>query len=178
MEGLELFQTAGDNRGIAWAKEHLAQVAENQGDLGHALTLLTESLNLFQDVGDYGGSSWVLSHLGRVAEAEGDKEQATQLFLRSLKISHEGGVNWGIGWCLIGLASLASQQGQFERAAKLLGAVGTFLTDLVKFRLLETYYDRIQTDVHAQLSYDAFAKAWATGQALSRDAAIAYAMER
>lgn len=178
MEGLDLFRVMGDNRGIAWAKEHLAQIAENLGDFNHALALLTESLSLFQGVGDYGGSSWVLSHLGRVAEAEGDKEQATQLFLKSLEISHEGGVNWGIGWCLIGLASLASQQGQFERAAKLLGAVETFLADIVKFRLLDTYYERIQTEVHAQLSSDAFTRAWAAGQALSRDAAIAYAMEK
>lgn len=177
-EALDLFHHAGDNRGIAWAKEHLAQVAENGGDFNHAFDLLTESLNLFQGVGDYGGSAWVLSHLGRIAEAEGDEEQATQLFLRSLEISHEGGVNWGIAWCLIGLASLASQQGQFERAAQLLGAVGTFLADLVKFRLLDTYYDRIQTEVHAQLSSDAFDSAWAAGQELSRDAVIAYAMEK
>lgn len=177
-EALDLFHTAGDNRGIAWAKQHLAEVAENLGEFNHAFALLTESLNLFQGVGDYGGSAWVLSHLGRLAETEGDEEQATQLFLKSLEISREGGVNWGIGWCLIGLASLASQQGQFERAAKLLGAVGTFLTDLVKFRLLDAYYERIQTEVHAQLGSDAFASAWAAGQALSRDAVIAYAMEK
>ena len=176
-EGLELFRRTGDKRGIAWAQEHLAGVSLAQGQTEQAAVLLTESLGLFQSAGDHGGGALVLNHLGRVAELGGDERRAAELFTESLGIFQARGVNWGIGWCLVGLASLAARYGQLERAARLLGAAQMLLINIGEFRVFGKYYSRTAAEVQTRLDAEAFAAAWNAGHALSRDAAIAYALE-
>jgi predicted ATPase/transcriptional regulator with XRE-family HTH domain len=177
-EGLALFRQTGDQRGIAWAQEHLAGVSLAQGQTEQAAALLTESLGLFQSAGDHGGGALVLNHLGRVAEMGGDERRAAELFTESLRIFQARGVNWGIGWCLVGLASLATRYGQLERAARLLGAAQMLLINVGEFRVFGKYYSRTAADVQAHLDAEAFTAAWNSGHALSRDAAISYALER
>jgi len=176
-EGLELFRRTGDQRGIAWAQEHLAGVSLAQGHTEQAAALLTESLGLFQSAGDHGGGALVLNHLGRVAEMGGDERRAAELFTESLRIFQARGVNWGIGWCLVGLASLATRYGQLERAARLLGAAQMLLINVGEFRVFGKYYSRTAADVQTRLDAEAFAAAWNSGHALSREAAISYALE-
>jgi hypothetical protein len=78
-------------------------------------------------------------------------------------------------------ASLADAKSHWERAATLLAAADTILE---RFRLLyrvvdpSSYaeYTRRVAAVRAQLSEQSFARAWATGRAMTRVQAIAYAL--
>jgi hypothetical protein len=78
-------------------------------------------------------------------------------------------------------AGIADAKSHWERAAALLAAADTILE---RFRLVyrvvdpSSYaeYTRRMEAVRAQLSEQSFARAWATGRAMTRAQAIAYAL--
>jgi hypothetical protein len=96
----------------------------------------------------------------------------------SLALFRTGDAKLGIACCLVGFAVVASTDGQPERAARLLGAaVG--LLDIIKADLApadRSDYEASVARVHAQLGTQAFEAAWAHGQALTLEQAIAYAI--
>jgi hypothetical protein len=77
------------------------------------------------------------------------------------------------------VAVAVSTQAQPERAARLLGAVDA-LREMIGYRLAaaeRTDYDRDVAAIRAQLDAATFAAAWAAGQALTLEQAIAEALE-
>lgn len=90
-----------------------------------------------------------------------------------------GGLPFGRGECLAGFAGPATNQGRSQWAARLLGAAEAllrasggawWLADRVE-------YERNLATIRAALSEEAFAAAWAEGQAMTLERAIAYASE-
>jgi hypothetical protein len=83
--------------------------------------------------------------------------------------------------CLAGLARAAAAQGQPERAARLFAAVpvpyrarGPVLVEAAD----RAEFDREVASVRAQLGEAAFAAAWAAGQAMTTEQAVAYALDQ
>jgi hypothetical protein len=80
---------------------------------------------------------------------------------------------------LAALASLAALDGQLERATRILGAAETG----VKAAMFSGYpvnaatFDSDVASLRAQLGEVAFAEAWAQGKMMSRDQAIACALQ-
>jgi hypothetical protein len=140
---------------------------------------LEESLTLFQELGYTLGVEETLISLGRVAHAQGDSVQAARHFTKSLVPMSESrfGLN-AISDCLDGLAAVAGTQGQPERAARLFGAAEA-LRQRVNVALQPAYHAAYKRDVAAagaQLNDATFAAAWAAGQAMSLEQAIAYVL--
>jgi hypothetical protein len=121
------------------------------------------------------------SALGRVAYLQGDVSQAAPLLLEALEVIRNDRLGGhSLANCLEYLAATTEKQGQPVRAAVLFGA------GKPNGRQAEPYgnrpdrpaYERDLADVQAQLEPGAFLAAWAQGQAMAAEKAIACALDR
>jgi non-specific serine/threonine protein kinase len=177
-ESLALSRELGNPRGVAWALSCLSGVAISQGDPGQAIAHGEESLALFQQLGIKDGIAWSLYTLGYVALFQGHDGRAASCFVDSLVLRREMGDKVRIAHCLAGLAGVAGAQGQAAPAARLFGAAAALL-DAIGAPLNpigRAVYDRNLVAVRASMDEAAFEAAWAEGQAMSQEQAIAEAL--
>jgi tetratricopeptide (TPR) repeat protein len=138
-----------------------------------------EALALCRELGSKNGTAWALYYLGDVALYQGEIMHALALYNKSLKLFQELRYKFGIPPCLLGFAGVASASGQAERGAQLYGASEALREamghDIPPHGRIS--YDRIVATIRTQLDEAAFAAAWAAGQAMTSEQAIAYAFE-
>jgi hypothetical protein len=116
--------------------------------------------------------------MGRVAQHRGDRQQAATLFRESLALQHASGTKRGVEECLEGLAVVAQEEQQPVRAAQLFGSAMA-LREAIHSLLLPVKRDDHECHVaaaRAALGEEAFAAAWAAGQAMSLEDAVAFAL--
>jgi hypothetical protein len=119
-----------------------------------------------------------LHNLGHVAAAQGDYRRAREFFGESMALHVRLGNNRGVGESLAGLAGLAAAEGQPERAARLFGAAGLReAAGPTMWPAERTTYERNLATARAQLDESAWAAAYAEGQAMTPEQAVAYALE-
>jgi len=137
-----------------------------------------EALSLRQELGDKRGVAISLWNLAATVEAQGDEGQAATLYHESLRRSWDIMDKRGIVFGLSGIAGSAASQGQPERVARLAAAAEVLreAIDLSFDTVARAIYDRAVAAARAQLGEVAFATAWAAGQAMSLDQAIAEAL--
>ena len=182
-ESLALRRELGHRWGIASSLEGLAHVAGAQQDYGQARALHEQSLAIRRELGSRYGIADSLYNLGTVALAQGDYGQATALYEGSLTLQRELGHRWGITFSLEGLARVAAAPAPGSRdprrAVLLLGAAATLRAAMgARLSLSEQAgVEQTREEAQAVLGTDAFATAWAEGQAMAMDQAIAYALE-
>ena len=164
--------------GIAYALSTLADVFRAQGDPGRAATLLEESLILFRRLGHAWGIVHTLASLGSVACETGHDTRASRLYEESLELGRRAGLKPDILPCLEGLARVATTQGRMEQVARLCGATAVLREEMgIPLPPADrAEHDRVVATTRAVLGEDAFAAAWARGQALSLEGAIAEAV--
>jgi tetratricopeptide (TPR) repeat protein len=178
-ESLALFRGIGDVRGIAMALRNLASVAYARCDDDRAARLYDECLPLYRDLRDTWSIALARHGMADVARRRGDYDRAAALYRESLLLRQERGDQRGAAECLEGLASLAAAQEQPTRAAHLFGAAEALRAAIgapLPTRDRELYEGYMAT-VRTGSGETAFAAAWATGQAMSVEQAIAYALE-
>ena len=168
----------GDRHMIGWSLGNLGVVAHAEGDDGRAADLLEANLAVMQELGDKVYQAWYLGFLGRVAKAQGAYRQAAHRLGESLRLFSSTRDKDGIALTLEGYAGLAAAQGRAECAARLLGTAAalreTISSPMAPFDQPE--YDRDVAAVRSQLDEALFATAWAEGQAMTLEQAIAYAL--
>jgi hypothetical protein len=121
----------------------------------------------------------VLYDLGIVALHHGDLGAARERFQESLAMKRDFGDKRGLAYSLEGFAILAAVQGRAERAARLFGAAEV-LREAINSPLPppdRVLYDRYVTPARAGRAQEAFAAAWAQGQTMMLEEAIAFALE-
>jgi len=177
-EGLALQRALGNQHGIGHVLNALGRTAQQQGKYQQAQALYEESLASYRELGNNPIISWILIELGDVALAQGEYEQAKTLYKESLKLSQKLGLKINLAESVIGLAGVASQVGQSEQAARLFGTAQRLLDSLGTQLdpLLRTAYEQNLAAVRAQISEEAFATAWAKGQAMTLEQAVKYAL--
>ncbi|HEY0606505.1 MAG TPA: tetratricopeptide repeat protein [Herpetosiphonaceae bacterium] len=178
-ESLMLSQQLDDQRGVARTLSNLGTVAYTQGEYNQATDYLLESLALLREVGDIDGVASSLTNLGLVSCMQGNAATAGTYFAQSLVMYQELGRKQGIGLCLVGIAGVAGACGRPDLAVRLSGAT-TMLLDAIGVqldRIDRANYERILAAAQEQLSPVQFATAWAEGQMLTLDQAIAEAMD-
>ncbi len=122
--------------------------------------------------------------MAHIAKHHGDYGRAFASLEESLTLVCEAwGCGPGITPYLIGLAGIAGRQGQPERAARLFGAVEPSAEANARhgepfFPVHQRELDRDLAAARAQLDETAWAAAWAEGQAMTLEQALAYALER
>jgi DNA-binding NarL/FixJ family response regulator len=94
-------------------------LAQAQGDVLAARTLLEQALAIRRDLGDRRGIAGSLNNLGGVAENQGDHALARSLYQESLAINRDLGDRWGISISLLNLGVVAKNQGVYAVARSL-----------------------------------------------------------
>jgi predicted ATPase len=164
---------------VARLLNNLAVIMRSQGEAEPAIALLEESLRICRDLHNQSGIGRVLANLGIVARALGDYDRAFKLLIEGLCISNDTGDTLNVLWNLHHLAIIAALQGQPARATQLFGAIDEPYKSVGLPRPSDedASYSRILADIRSNLGEQAFAAAWAAGQALSLEQAIAASQE-
>ncbi len=178
-ESLTAFRELGSEPNIAFSLCHVGVAAYGQGDLKLSRAHCEAALALARTSGSTMFIVLVLEYLGLVAFACGDITGAARAFSEAFVQAEKLGANTGHRHRLAGVAVLAVGCGSPEEAARLLGAAGAETrTWGTPFQLpMSADYDRATAEARAMIGEDRFATAWATGQALTREEAVADARE-
>jgi len=157
----------------------LGRIAYLRAEYDYAQTLLEECCILFEQMQTPNAVAETQLELGRVARARGDRLAAVQQLMASLQGYREyWGNQWQFASCLEELAGLAATMQLPVRAARLFGAAEA-LRESVCVPLPRVHradYERDVAAARTQLDEATFAVAWAAGQAMTLEQAIAYAL--
>jgi tetratricopeptide (TPR) repeat protein len=177
-DSLSRFRQAGDTWFTAVVLNNLGDQARLEGNNPRAATLYGESLELFRKAGSKREIAASLHNLAYVAHNQGDTTRAAQLFEESLSQQRELGNQEGVTECLAGFAMLASTKGQLRSATRLFGAVAALRLAIgaLSWPAGTTEYERNAAMVRDKLDASSFAAAWAEGQRMTLDEAIADAL--
>jgi predicted ATPase/transcriptional regulator with XRE-family HTH domain/Tfp pilus assembly protein PilF len=188
-EALPIYREIGDKHGTAMVLSNLGFATFLGGDYAAARELLEEAHGLSREIEDRLSEATILNMLGSVASAKGDYALARSYHEQSLRISGPVEEKQSIADALISLAALTLAEGEAtgdgtpERAAaavRLLAAVEGFL------EATEATVDKYEHDLSEQtlatartlLTTDEYERAWAEGQGMSVERAVAYALSR
>ena len=178
-ESLRLFRETGNEAGIDAALGSLGWVLMQQGDYARAQALLEESLRRLRELGDRTGMVLPLGRLGWLEFERGNYREASRLLREGLVLAHElGRKQYIVAW-IEGLAAVATAEGEAQRAARLFGAAAA-LRDTARIAVAPDARGRREQYLNAaraQLDAESFPTAWAEGQAMTLEQAIAYALE-
>jgi predicted ATPase len=178
--GLEIYQEIGDQANIAFMLATLADIDRIQGEYLHAGVLYEESLAIRRRMGDEFSITLLLANLGSIHLQEGNLLQATTLFEESLGSAKQTKNNVHVWVCLSGFVGLAMAKRRPEIAARLLGALDTTLTSIgAKVDpVYQVDHTRNLAAVREELDEATFTAAWATGQRMNLDEAVAFALKQ
>lgn len=166
----------GDDRWlVADTLNNLGEVARVQGDYEQARRSYEESRSLYRETAHKPDVARSLHSLGYVALHQGDPDQAERYFRESLAIFRELDSKRGIVECLAGLAAV---RGRTPEAARLLAAAEALLKSYGGswWPADQAEYEHHLAGLQAALDKTEFAAAWAAGQAMTLEQAIAYAL--
>jgi non-specific serine/threonine protein kinase len=176
-EALALFRELDDQRGQVQVLNGIGEIARLSGDDGKARRAYEEAVAIVERMGDNRLHYTVLYNLSFIAQHEGNHQEAIRLLRRSLALCQEVGVPAEVARELLSLAGSLGAQGEPVRAARLFGAALAFLqrTGALVDPNDQPEHDRNIAFVRDQLGEAGFAAAWAEGEAMGLDQAIAYA---
>ncbi|MCL5998537.1 MAG: tetratricopeptide repeat protein [Chloroflexi bacterium] len=181
-KSLPLARELGDKPNIAFVLAKLTGQSMQQGDYPQLKTLCSEALALFREMGDRWQPPFLLRMLGYAALHDGDPLQATALCKESLTLNQELRDERGVIAALvaIGCVSIArAGPAGLRRAVTLFGAAKALLAAR-EMQLLSpdaASYTRNLALLREQLDPAWYATAWAEGQAMTYEQAIACALE-
>jgi two-component system, cell cycle sensor histidine kinase and response regulator CckA len=165
---------------IGWCLNHLGHAAQLRREYGRAEQLHQQTLVVFVErLGDKStGVMWAYQGLGETALGRGDATTARQWFHAAVQLSRDLGARIMIAWCLAGLGCAAALDEELERAVRLWGAAERerVVLGCRPAPAARATYERLRAQARAQLGEDAFAAAWAAGEALALEQVIAEAL--
>jgi len=178
-ESLAIERELGDKPGIAYSLHHMASVVRAHGDYAVARAFDQESLTIRREIGDQWNIAESLINLGKTALAQGDHAAARGFYETGLGIKQEIVDKWGIADCLEGFAKIASGRGDAQRAARLYAAAQVLRQSIGAsgVSVERAVIDRDVAAVRVKLG-EAFEAAWSAGCAMTREQAVAYALEQ
>jgi predicted ATPase/DNA-binding CsgD family transcriptional regulator len=174
-KSLALFIELDDKTGFAYAKSLQGQISLIQGNVAKACLLIEESLAIYRELGARQGIAEALRQLARVVTAQGDDTKACTLYEESLAIAREMKMKELIASCLEGFAEVAMIQGKFAWATQLWGSAEV-LREAVSVPIPfvdRANYERLITNVRAQLGDSAFTTLWAEGRTMTPEQVLA-----
>lgn len=193
-ESVALFRRSDDPHGLAIALTHLAGTATQEGEIPLARALRTESAAIARAIGERSMLAVALTGLAVLARIEAKLDATASYLKQALTVAAELGYPYQVLPLLTELAGTAALTGVHARAARLFGAVAALQVatatddhDLVQqVSALRGSLGGWPQGAPAQhtgllmsrksLGDEAFASAWAEGQSLSLEQAIAYAL--
>ena len=179
-EALALARELGNRLEEALALRAAGQITQAAGDYRHASEQYAASLELFLDLGHKSDMAIVRLSQANLSQLQGDYDRSAALLEDGLLLLRDTNESLEIARCLSGIAGVACAHRVPIRSARLLGAVRAMdeNVDSPWFPDAERRtYDQALAETRAQLDDETFAAAWAEGQAMTVEQAIAYALE-
>jgi tetratricopeptide (TPR) repeat protein len=177
-ESLEMFRELNENLWVCRTSFLLAQTHAASGNLELARQLWEQGLHLAREDHDKWQIGWGLEGLGDVERLEGHLQRANELYGESLKLRAEVMDKTGIAFALESFAQLAAALEEFQRGVVLCSANEQLLQTL--HMLLDPPRQELHSALIAaartQLGEEAFNTAWATGQTMTMQQIIEYAL--
>jgi predicted ATPase/DNA-binding XRE family transcriptional regulator len=175
---LAVARQAGYGRGVARALRALGSIAYIEHDGVAAHRHLEAGLAAAHDVGDWWETAQAAYWLGHLAADEGHHAAAAALLGHLRELGQQLGDAEIMCAFLEGAAHLAAASGQPERALRLAGAAATQrkAIDSVLFPVLEGLIDQWLAPARMALGSKRTRTAFAAGQGLSREQAVAEAL--
>jgi adenylate cyclase len=177
-ESLSILREIGDRWAIGQLLNNLGLVLRYLGDTAAARQMLEESIATRRALGDKWGIANSLSSLTNLLIHLGQYQGVWAMVQESLLINIELGDKIAIAYCLEDFAGLAAGEGQPERALILAGAAAALREEIggplpagEQAALDQTLAPARQAMTQAEQE-----KAWQTGQAMSLEAALSYAL--
>ncbi len=179
-ESLALSRQLGDTNAFGWALNHLGHVAQIDGDFERARQLHEECLREFNQPGQHTvGVAEANQSLGETALAQDDAARARKHLQQALILFRDPlGAMYGMAWCLAGLGGVAVLNEEPERAARLWGAAEA-VRQAIGSRpapASRATRERLMAEAREQLGAEAFDAAWAEGQVMTIEQAVAEAL--
>lgn len=177
-EAAALAQRSGVNARIAFVRNRMAYLARSEGNWATAITMMEEDLAWQRKQGDRQSAAYTLRDLGMLRLLQGDLDTPRAHLTEAMPMFEFVGDTLGLIRCLEGFALLATAQGHPARAARLFAAAERQREthDLPLPPVDRGDYDAAPS-LRALLGHEAFEAAWAQGQAMSMEQAVAYAVE-
>ena len=179
-ESLSVRRRLGDDYEVATALGVLGDLAWMRGDERRAIALIEEAVTLYrlphaQGIGINVARAMV--NLGQMKRCAGETLQAKALLTEGLMLYDKFQNQAGIAYGLLGFASLAVREDPL-RTCRLLGAASEqYRAGGVEIDATDRRdFDEAERIARAALDAEAWAAAWAEGQAMSTDEAVAYAL--
>jgi predicted ATPase len=178
-EAAAVLQNAGGSSNFLWPLRNLGWPALIQGDDGRVLALLRAQVAWLREKAALTGLAYLLPILGALVNGQGDARAASALLREGLLVQQQFGQQDLVVESLEGFARVAAGQEQPVRAVRLLGAADTFHTAIGLFwsPAARAAFTHTLAAVRAQLDEATFAAAWAAGQAMSQEQAMAEAFQ-
>jgi predicted ATPase len=177
-EAIREARAAGDRRTLALVTGNLGDLAMREEDYRRAVSLSEQTVAQLRELGLDEPLDWALCNLALSLLLCDRGEEAAAAAKESLAIAHRIGDVVVLVYDIVLLAALASRRGEAESGARLLGSaealreqVGLNLTGLE--RDLQT---KTLAEVRRVLSPETLDAAFAEGQAMGIEAAVAAAM--
>jgi predicted ATPase/DNA-binding CsgD family transcriptional regulator len=161
--------------GAARALMGLGDLARLTGRLDQARQHYTEALTIVRDISAKPEIARCLAGLGRIAVSQGDLASARRHLGESLTISQSTGSRFGVIRGLDAFAEMAAGQGDPELALQLTAAAAALRREAGLPEAQAARLGRIM-DAAADLGEDKISSAWATGSALTSEAAVTLAL--
>jgi predicted ATPase/DNA-binding CsgD family transcriptional regulator len=148
-----------------------------RGNHGVSEAWFTQCLDVARAGASQRAIAWSLEALGTTAREQGHHRRAAALFAEALSILQDLPDPDALANCLRSLGSIAAVRGQPASAARLFGASEALLErhGYTVGPLEVQYRERLYAVAREALQASTFANAWAAGQALAIDEAIAEA---
>ena len=176
-EAMSLWQSIGDELGVAKAKWLKGTIAWSAHDFSEARLVLAEALPVFRRLDQTFMLGWSLYDLGLLAVYEHQQDVATTHLSEALRIFSASADVSGFTLVLDAFAALAADLGDLRRAALLSGAVATLErqsgTGLNPSNRIIVGFDPAPLRTNPET-----AAAWAAGERMSGEEAVAYAMSQ
>ena len=183
-EALEIFRGLDDRHGIGRCEWALSNVAWSARQTAGARQHAERAIEVFEEIGDAFMLGWATYTLGLAAltdhqQADAPRPdlltEATERFTRALRIFSESQDVTGYTLVIDGLAIVALRSGDRQQAARLSGAVST-LERTTSTGLNIWNRGVLQFDQASLRADPELAEAWASGERMSADEAVAYAL--
>ena len=176
---LVLLEEVGNRPVHARVLNNLGAAFQGLGDLPQARARYQASLALNRELGNKSSMALSLASLTSLALQMDDLAAARLYSTEALVLCREIGEKRVMAFVLERIAGLAAKRSQWRRAARLYGAAQA-LRAAIGVPIVATDredYDESVTSLRNALDEQAFTSAWAEGEAMELDQAIAYALE-
>jgi non-specific serine/threonine protein kinase len=178
----ELFQEGSDSQPWSvhwnWWRVCLSRVVRKEGNRDRAIRILEEDLVLARQTGAHERTPWILICLAELDQGARETASGRYLLAEGLDLARREGNRQSIAYGLLVGARRARESAAPLRSVRLFGAADAVLPRLqfVGDYFEKSDYERILNGLRATLPPDAFAAAWAEGQAMAVEEAIALAL--